>query len=225
MRGLAAALTGLALIAGAPVLAAPLVVTPSGKPEVVFATMTPAAAAGRIVAACGEEALPVVSNGPAEVVCGDPSVSVLRFAITAVGGDARVTGQAEIFEAAPAADVARRLERGGDRIQMMLLKAGGVAPEGASGGRPYLGLEGEDDGKGRWRVAKVNPGGAAATAGLKVGDVVTRLDGGKFRNFVDFARKLRTIQLGEAFTLTVLRGRETLDLPMTATSILGETTP
>lgn len=219
--GLAATLT----LAAGPLAAAPWVITPSGSPEAIFIGLTPADVEVRLAAGCGAEDLEVVSRSAAEVVCGDPKISIMRLAIMPMGPDVRVIGRVEIIEAAPKNEVAWRTERGGDRVQRMLLTLGGAVPPGSRGGRPYLGVEGEDAGEGRWLVQKVTPGTPAEAQGLMPGDIVTQIDGKPFRNFADFARKLREKALGETFSLTVLRADQTLNLPMTATSMLGEQAP
>ena len=64
------------------------------------------------------------------------------------------------------------------------------------------------------RIDEVMPGGAAAYAGLKRGDVVTAVDGVPSPSFNDL-REAVLASGGEALTLTVERAGEVLDLEMT----------
>ncbi|MGB0506297.1 MAG: RIP metalloprotease RseP [Pikeienuella sp.] len=63
------------------------------------------------------------------------------------------------------------------------------------------------------RIAEVMPGGGAANAGLRSGDIVTAIDGAKIGSFED----LRTTIIasgGEEMQFEILRGGQTLSLPV-----------
>lgn len=77
-----------------------------------------------------------------------------------------------------------------------------------------LGINGEDHEQG-CRVTVVAPGYPAETAGLKVGDVITHLDGKEFEGFQTFAALIRAQRPGSRVRLTVLREGETLNLTAT----------
>lgn len=61
-------------------------------------------------------------------------------------------------------------------------------------------------------VQRVEPGTPAAKAGLKVGDVITRVDGEPAASPSDVTRALADKKAGEAVPLTVVRARRTLQL-------------
>jgi aminopeptidase N len=65
------------------------------------------------------------------------------------------------------------------------------------------------------KVGAVTPGGAAAAAGLQAGDVITAIDGDATANLTDYTAVLREHAPGDAVTLTVKRGAETLKLTAT----------
>jgi 2-alkenal reductase len=67
-------------------------------------------------------------------------------------------------------------------------------------------------------IAEVTPGGPAATAGLQPGDVVVGVDGEEVRSFEELLTIVAFHQPGEQVTLSVARGGEQLELPLT----LGE---
>ncbi|MDX2131454.1 MAG: PDZ domain-containing protein [Planctomycetota bacterium] len=71
-----------------------------------------------------------------------------------------------------------------------------------------------------FRVTRVYPGTVAAEAGLKVGDVITSLNGDRLnpRSIQDsgmFQRQVRRMSSGQEVALGVIRGTQTLDLKMT----------
>jgi hypothetical protein len=65
------------------------------------------------------------------------------------------------------------------------------------------------------KVGAVTPGGAAATAGLQAGDVITALDGEALDTLVDYTGALRAHAPGETVTLTVRRGDRALTVTAT----------
>ena len=64
------------------------------------------------------------------------------------------------------------------------------------------------------RVTWVTPGGPADGV-LIIGDTITSIDGVSINSDNDLATALKTFNEGGSVTLTVLRGSETLDLPVT----------
>jgi photosystem II stability/assembly factor-like uncharacterized protein len=90
--------------------------------------------------------------------------------------------------------------------------AGNPPPPAAESG--YLGVVGEDDPKGAKLVA-VTEGSPAEKAGLKVGDVVTRLDGIEVKEYQQMVGVLRKKKPKDKVKATVLRGKNTLDVEIT----------
>ena len=83
-------------------------------------------------------------------------------------------------------------------------------------GRPGLGLAPlKAEERGRWaglRAWGVQPGGAAAKAGLQVGDLVTAIDGRPVRKVPEATSAIQLKRPGEAVELTVLRDGQPLTL-------------
>lgn len=65
---------------------------------------------------------------------------------------------------------------------------------------------------GGMKVGKVSPGGSAARAGIEQGDVIVAIDGEPVDSMFDYASILRGHSPGDRITLTVLRGRKTIQL-------------
>jgi S1-C subfamily serine protease len=78
--------------------------------------------------------------------------------------------------------------------------------EKAAGARAYLGLAGEPGGEGGVVVRKVSANGPAAQAGLKAGDVITRVDGQQIKGFEDLADAVTRCKPGDKVKLTVRQG-------------------
>ncbi len=65
------------------------------------------------------------------------------------------------------------------------------------------------------RIAEVTPGGGADAAGLRVGDVVTAIDGDPVTDSTELVVAIRDHAVGDQVTLTVDRGGSTEDLTVT----------
>lgn len=65
------------------------------------------------------------------------------------------------------------------------------------------------------RVTAVEPGRAAAKAGIQVDDVVTQLDAVQIREAGDLAAQLRALPAGTNVTIRIVRGGTTVDVPVT----------
>ncbi|HEX2198241.1 MAG TPA: Do family serine endopeptidase [Burkholderiales bacterium] len=61
-------------------------------------------------------------------------------------------------------------------------------------------------------IAQVQPGSAAAKAGVRQGDVVSALNGRPVRSAAELRARLGVMPAGESVELRVLRGKETLDV-------------
>ena len=65
------------------------------------------------------------------------------------------------------------------------------------------------------RVRELEQGGPADTAGLKMGDVLTKIDGTGLENVISFEILMLDKKAGEKTTFAVMRGRETMDVAVT----------
>ena len=121
-----------------------------------------------------------------------------------------------------------------ERLEKQLLGQPEVAPQlkppanappgnGAPGNPPparepgYLGVLTRDNPPpGSYiQVVEVLPNGPAALAGLKVGDLIIRVDEQATRRMADLAPLLERSLAGDALTFTVLRGRDEQELVVT----------
>ncbi|HML11890.1 MAG TPA: trypsin-like peptidase domain-containing protein [Xanthobacteraceae bacterium] len=64
-------------------------------------------------------------------------------------------------------------------------------------------------------VAKVDAGSPAEQAGLKVGDVITALDGTKVRNMADLRNRVALLRVGDEAEFTVFRNEQSLAIRAT----------
>ena len=87
--------------------------------------------------------------------------------------------------------------------------------------RDALGLAADFTGA---EVMQVTPGAPADTAGVQVGDIVTRLNGQVLRDSNDLTRRIGDVQPGEAIRLEILREgrRQTINLRAAARPSLAE---
>jgi putative serine protease PepD len=65
------------------------------------------------------------------------------------------------------------------------------------------------------QVSEVTAGGAAAAAGLQAGDTITAIDGKPVDDSTALVVSVRSHAPGDSVTLSVLRGGQTLDVPLT----------
>ena len=80
-----------------------------------------------------------------------------------------------------------------------------------AGDAPWLGMDVAENG-GAIVVNKVVRGGPAATAGIRIGDVIEIASGENVRTRLDFTRRLLRADQDKPFALRLRRERETLDL-------------
>jgi M6 family metalloprotease-like protein len=107
-------------------------------------------------------------------------------------------------------------------------KIGKAATSSESGLSAYLGTVFTRDGDGRLVVEDVQPGSPAAKAGVKKGDVVTRLGDHAVSSPLAFREWLQTYNPGDAVKLGLVRGKESVEVTATlaATSRpMGKGTP
>lgn len=67
-------------------------------------------------------------------------------------------------------------------------------------------------------VAQVVPGGPAARAGLRVGDVIIKMDGWEVRNYDTLKTILNRKKAGQTLKLVIIRGNKQMEVPL----VLGE---
>ncbi|MDI1289201.1 MAG: trypsin-like peptidase domain-containing protein [bacterium] len=65
------------------------------------------------------------------------------------------------------------------------------------------------------QVSELTPGGAAETAGLQVGDTITAVDGVAIEDATSLIVTVRSKAPGDSVTLSVLRGGQTIEVPIT----------
>ncbi len=65
------------------------------------------------------------------------------------------------------------------------------------------------------QVSELTPGGAAETAGLQVGDTITAVDGVAIDDATSLIVTVRSKAPGDSVTLSVLRGGQTIEVPIT----------
>jgi len=65
------------------------------------------------------------------------------------------------------------------------------------------------------KIAEVTPNGAADLAGLQTGDLITRVDGTVLSDSTQLIVTIRSKAPGDSVTLTVERGNQTADVPVT----------
>lgn len=95
----------------------------------------------------------------------------------------------------------------------LLVKApGGDAQPGKP--RVYVGAQGVDDADG-CRLTTVDEGSPASKAGLKVGDVVLKVDGRVVKVYASFLRWVAEAEPGETLNLEIKRGDKLLSLEVT----------
>ena len=80
--------------------------------------------------------------------------------------------------------------------------------------RPVMGFGVEGSGRGGVLVGEVAPGSPAATAGLRPGDVVRKIEGRPIRSYDDIQRLLVDRRPGHEVTVTYLRGNREIHRDM-----------
>ena len=90
-------------------------------------------------------------------------------------------------------------------------------PRAATGGEAWLGIEGTDDDDGVL-VASVDRTGPAATAGLRIGDVIVAADRQEVESMDDLHVIIADARPGDVFVIDVHRG----DVRVRLMAVLGE---
>ena len=81
-----------------------------------------------------------------------------------------------------------------------------------------LGVEGLDHEKGA-EVTKASQGLPAAKAGIRAGDIITRIDGKKVKDFDSLAAYIQSKEAGDEVTLEVIRDGKTIQISATLTKL------
>lgn len=61
----------------------------------------------------------------------------------------------------------------------------------------------------------VDPDGAAAAAGLQAGDIITQIDGTEIQSMTDLSAARKSYSVGDTAQLTIIRGGQTMQVPVT----------
>jgi len=71
-------------------------------------------------------------------------------------------------------------------------------------------------------VAKVTPGGPAEKAGIRAGDVLTKINGKDIKNSLGLTRELFKHKPGDTVTVTIFRDNKTMDVSVTLVEIKSQ---
>jgi PDZ domain-containing secreted protein len=150
----------------------------------------------------------VVESGPAGAA-GIKAEDVIRQF-----GDKAVKTAAELQTALaakkPDDKVRVKFVRGKDEKEVEITLAGRRAAPG------FAGLQGEDvDNEGGARVTDVTEGGPAERAGIKVGDVISRVGDKVIKNCEDFQDEARSRQSGDKLKVEVTRDKKKSTIELT----------
>ena len=74
-------------------------------------------------------------------------------------------------------------------------------------------------------IIKIEEGGAAALAGLRVGDIITKIGETKVASNAELSAALRQYSVGDTETLTIYRDGEYLEFPVTFSEVRPQTAP
>jgi hypothetical protein len=206
-------------------------VTPSGAAEMIFADR-PAAVVGQLSSKCIDARWTVIASGPNELVCeapmnfgqavlgqllmgnsySTPPRRFFRFNIAEVEGVSRVQASGWM-ELQMAFGQVRRTDFAGPEFHNSILtflgSAGGRYPVGTT--FPHhvmMGVEIEDvpdAGYVSLRVKSVMPDGAAAQAGLQVGDRITKIAKKRFKTGDDYLDATAKAAKTEAYPVEYVR--------------------
>lgn len=71
-------------------------------------------------------------------------------------------------------------------------------------------------------VAKVTPGGPAEKAGIRAGDIITKINGQEIKNSLRLTRELFKYKPGDTVTVTIFRENKTLDVSLVLVEIKSQ---
>lgn len=215
-------------------------VTPSGAAEMVYPDQ-PSAVIGKLSSKCIDAKWKVVTSSTNEVVCEAPlnmGQSIMgqllmgnsystaprrffRFNVAEINGVSRVqaTGWMELQMAF---GQMKRTDFSGpefhNNIMTFMGMAGGKFPVGTTfPNHVHMGFDSDDTLVDKYlamRVTKVVPGFPAEKAGLRVGDVVTRIAGKRFKAMDDYLDATAKAAEGPTFEIEVLRDGKPIKLTL-----------
>ena len=231
---------GLALVLSTPAHAAEfLAVTPSGSTEMLFGE-DQATALAKLANRCIESKWPVVSTTASEVVCEVPMSSGQQILGQFLMGNSYSTPPRRFykFNAVSFNGITRVQAAGWMELQMafgqinrndfsgpdfhnaaiiFMGHAGGKLPVGTTfPNHVYMGFDNEDTqvkGSSAFNVTIVEPNMPAEKAGLRVGDVITRIAGKKWKNESDYMNAIAKAAKTSTYPVEILRDGK----PMTLT--------
>jgi serine protease Do len=93
-------------------------------------------------------------------------------------------------------------------------EAWGARPVGPRRGGPYVGVVADPESD-RARILAVQPGSPAEAAGVRPGDVITKLGGKPVKDFPALAAAVRAKKPGDKVAVEIERAGETLTLELT----------
>ncbi len=225
------ALVAALTLVSSPVLAAREVLTPSGQPDAVFEATSLADAHSKISNACMNRGWQVASQTTNQVVCEIPVGTVkaafqqllvgnsysttprtfVRFSIAQVGPHARAQAAAWV-ETQMAFGQLRQQPYVDDttqnNLQGFLIQAGGELPPGSRIPGIYLGIGGSEEIEGKKvsiPVTIVFEGSPGSEAGLRVGDLLTAVNGKSLKSMEDLRKQLNKIPAGVNYPLEIVR--------------------
>ncbi|MFP5070115.1 S1C family serine protease [Pseudonocardia nantongensis] len=187
-----------------------------GSPQGLSGTVTAGivSALNRTVTAGGEGGAPVVYNGLQTDApinqgnSGGPLVDLQGHVVginSAIATNGQSSGSIGLGFAIPV-DTAKRVAQE--------LMTEGVATKPQLGVQGSVSAAGTPSGSGA-TIAAVEPGSAAAQAGLKAGDVVTKVDDAAVESFEDLIARVGNLTPGQQVTLTVGSGASARQVPVT----------
>lgn len=211
--------------------------TPTGGPEAVFQSATPAEVSSKIASACFDENWYLLSQSEFLVECShgnfrgwaniflannDEVKGVVSFSIAKFESGVRVraSGRYEVSNAFGQIARERVVDDEPDLYQIVLLKAGGTFPPETTFDGNWLGIYGFISsgltGKVGYTIKLVDEGSPAAFAGLRSGDSIRRVNGKSFKTKWGFAEKVNAVPTGSPIQLTFQREKERLTINVVA---------
>ena len=215
-------------------------VTPSGAAEMVYPDK-PAGVVGKLSSKCIDVKWTVVSSSTNEVVCeaplnmgqsimgqllmgnsySTPPRRFFRFNVAEINGVSRVQASGWM-ELQMAFGQTKRTDFSGPEFQNSIMNfmgaAGGKFPVGTTfPNHAFMGFDSDDtvvDKHQVLRVTKVTPGLPADKAGLRVGDVVTRIAGKRFKAMDDYLDATAKAAERSTFEIEVLRDGKPIKLTL-----------
>ncbi|MBX7103475.1 MAG: M6 family metalloprotease domain-containing protein [Gemmataceae bacterium] len=113
------------------------------------------------------------------------------------------------------------VDRAGKPLELKVKLTSASTPMRDASARPVLGVQLLETEKGV-KIEGITPGSPAESAGIKIGDVVTKLDGEATRSLENFRGRLADRLPGDKVTLAVLRDEQTMEMSVALASPIAE---